>query len=648
MSRTSINKSFMMSYGVILILFLVNGVMTFFFFEKSLDIDNTLTKVYFPFKSANQEFIKHTTASKQQIENWVFIGDYKSKKELEKFHQSGYGLFLNNTLNPLLNGVESKEILLKNSANQQLFSTILQEEQKVMNLLAKEGDYENDLKVDSALFILESVLSEHFDNIMIANKELSYLIDAETEEMLEIKRSYFSFLKTIIVVSLIVISAIIFVSNGVIRKKIIRPLEKLTEASKKIASGDLKLKVNEGLDNELGDLAKSFNTMTTNLDTTVVNLKEEKEKAEKLSKVKDEFLANMSHEIRTPMNGIVGMVDVLERIANFSTEQESYLKTIKQSSSSLLNIVNDILDLSKLEAEKMTLSYDHCNLKDLADHVRNLYSGIAIKKGLDFNVNFREGTPEIIKTDKERLIQVLSNLTNNALKFTRKGYVHINVFVEKGDIHFQVQDSGIGIQEKDQSKLFSQFSQVDSSLNKTYAGTGLGLAISKKIVNLFGGDIGMTSVYGEGTNVWFFIPLILSNKSADDLKINDEIASEIKYKNILIVDDKSVNRKVAEIMLKKIGCNVFQASSGQESIDLFESIGHEIDAVFMDIQMPEMNGMEACNKIKNLKNYQGVPVIALTANAMAGDKEKYLDAGMDGFLAKPVRLEKLESFLRTH
>tara|TARA_B110000211_G_C14074465_1_gene551407 strand:- start:643 stop:2541 length:1899 start_codon:yes stop_codon:yes gene_type:complete len=626
-------------------MFLLNGILSFVFFNKSITVDTLLKDNVYPLKVTSQEFQNYNHKSYQQTENWIFIGDRASKNLLSNFHLSKFNTQLWKDMLPFLSEIGNKHITLKATENFELFKLILQDQKKIMKLLDSADDYENDERIDKALLIFEESLTPKFQDLTTKQANLYELIDFELKELQIRKEDYFFILKSAMIISLLVIILYIAFINMKMKKNIGNPIAQLTNIADEIAAGNLEKRVDLVTDNEITALSHSFNAMTENLQNNISQLRVEKERAENLSKVKDEFLANMSHEIRTPMNGIVGMVDVLERVGNFNSEEENYLKTIKQSSNSLLSIVNDILDLSKLEADRMSLSLETCNIRDIAAHVRNLFSGLSAEKNLEFKVDCLEDVPEFVTSDKERIIQVLSNITNNALKFTKDGYVFIKISYRNDNLLFEVQDTGIGILEEDQSKVFSQFSQVDSSLNKTYKGTGLGLAISKKIITLFGGNIGLVSTYGMGSRFWFYIPAIIPDK-VDHKKLKQKSKSWKKGLKVLVVDDKMVNRKVTDIMLKSLGFIVTLAESGQESIDEINKATEPFDVIFMDIQMPGMNGIQATGIIKKLSNYNNEPIVALTANAMPGDKENYLSNGMDGFVAKPVRIELLEDLFR--
>jgi PAS domain S-box-containing protein len=387
----------------------------------------------------------------------------------------------------------------------------------------------------------------------------------------------------------------------------------------------------------------------TLLKITNKELIEAKDLAEASLMAKEQFLANMSHEIRTPLNGIIGVIDLLE-LTKLGNKQESYLKTIKDSSETLLNILNNILDLSKIEAKKMRLRPAPLAPAKLIKKLGSLFAPRAATHKIKLKFHLSKNVPKVIEADEMRLIQVISNLVANSIKFTPKGGsidIGFELMSEKDDellVKVDVRDSGIGIDKKDVNKLFTNFTQLDTSTTKSYSGTGLGLSISKQLVEIMGGEIGVHSNPGFGSTFWFSFRTRRSDKSVrnDDVPkvLKDGIKKFTTIKpSILVVDDNQVNKDVAGEILKKCGCQIDLASNGIEAV--FKAKTNDYDIILMDIQMPEMDGIEANRQIKNLDKEKTPIVVAMTAYSLKEDEERFLAAGLDDYLAKPIRANQL-------
>ncbi|MBO9637487.1 MAG: PAS domain S-box protein [Siphonobacter aquaeclarae] len=385
-----------------------------------------------------------------------------------------------------------------------------------------------------------------------------------------------------------------------------------------------------------------------------------KEEAERSLKVKERFLANMSHEIRTPMNGVIGMIDLLGSTA-LDQEQKEYVHTIKRSSETLLNILNDILDLSKIEAGKMVLHEAPFEFRSVFDKLISLFSQTARNRHNTLTYELGENLPKYIIADETRLLQILSNLTSNALKFTEGGSVtvrvqNLSVHGKWHRIRVEVEDSGIGIPPEGLKQLFGAFQQLDNTTRKSFGGTGLGLAISRELSRLMRGEMGVESEVGRGSTFWFTVELketmiapLQEKKYADEFQIAGYLSAERPL--ILLVDDNAVNRKVASEILIKAGCEVTTADSGRKAISLMEDAfarnggnpdsSQLFDLVLMDIQMPDMDGLETTHALRAQFGEALPPVLAMTAYSMKEDRERFLSQGMNDYVSKPIRAEIL-------
>jgi signal transduction histidine kinase/DNA-binding response OmpR family regulator len=375
--------------------------------------------------------------------------------------------------------------------------------------------------------------------------------------------------------------------------------------------------------------------------TDITELVAAKEAAEAGARTKSAFLATMSHEIRTPLNGVLGMAALLRR-SGLSSEQMEHVETIRSCGDALLSIIDDILSFSKLETGMVEIEQVPFGLARLVNSAVRVSLGPAQAKNLELAFELAPDLPPFVRGDEKRIRQVLLNLLSNAVKFTPHGSVRLRVRAGEGGgeprLRFEVTDTGIGIPDSAKDRLFKEFSQGDASINRRFGGTGLGLAISKRLIEAMGGAIGVISTPGTGSSFWFEIPLHVAEAPAEAEQAAD-VQDPERGLRILVVEDMAVNQKVAKGMLRSLGHLVDIAEDGEAALAKVKS--RPYDLIFMDMQMPRMNGLEATAAIRALESGKSVPIIAMTANVFATDRDTCLAGGMDDFVGKPINVPDL-------
>jgi PAS domain S-box-containing protein len=382
-----------------------------------------------------------------------------------------------------------------------------------------------------------------------------------------------------------------------------------------------------------------------------------KEKAEAANKAKSDFLANMSHEIRTPLNGIVGFTDLLLK-TKFDNDQLEYLKTVNESANTLMEIINNILDFSKIESGKLELNCEEIDIIQLSNQIINLFKYEANHKKIELLLDIDSNVPKYINGDSFRLKQILVNLLSNAMKFTFSGHIKLQVIqVEEEEmiskIKFSVIDTGIGIKDHNQKKIFQSFIQADNTTTRKYGGTGLGLAISSQLLALKNSKLQLTSTYGVGSEFFFTVAYDKMPCKSNNLEVEKDLvqnpsshlSNSISNFKVLIAEDNKINMLLAKTLVHKIikNCYLIEATNGQDAVALAEE--NLPDLILMDIQMPIQNGYDATLEIRKSENTKHIPVIALTAGVLNGEKEKCIEYGMSDYVTKPIVQSDLEKVL---
>lgn len=470
-------------------------------------------------------------------------------------------------------------------------------------------------------------------NEVIGEVEVTFSTFFQKKRILEITGIFLT--STLILIIIILIWGIRF------SKKLTNPIISTVETIKEFQNGDYSKRIKIISNDEIRDIAIAINVLVDKIEEELKNRTIQNEKLENANRAKSMFLANMSHELRTPLNGIVGMLELIKYAEN-DEERERYIENMGISTDSLIGIVNDILDISKIETGKIELEENDFSIREIIETCCDGFAIAAHKKKIELVSYIDSSIEEILIGDKGKVRQVINNLINNAVKFTDEGYIYINAkkIYEENDritIEIFVEDTGIGISEEMKSEIFKAFVQGDISYSKKYQGTGLGLSISKKIVELMGGNIEVESEIGKGAKFKFTINL---KKSKKEIRVLEEQIIDINKLKILVVDDNRLNREIVKKMLEEYNTKVITAKSGEEAIEIIEE-ENNINVVLLDVCMPGMDGVQTAKKIKKIEKTENCAIILFTSVDIRDSISEINSLGIIGYITKPIKRGEL-------
>ncbi|UQV20180.1 ATP-binding protein [Vibrio sp. J383] len=528
--------------------------------------------------------------------------------------------------------VERNEILLSSAGSPDNFSKEIQVDTNLSNV--DDGIFDTYYPIES-------------DGLEYGSISIGFTTSSINSMLTDAKKT----ISSIALIEVILVAICSFILGTYLTKH----LYQLSFAVKKVRTHGPGFQLKIKSDDELGDVVKAFNDMSTSLSKNYTDIKQAREQAEQASESKSRFLASMSHEIRTPMNGILGILSLLRETE--LTKDQSHLVNIASTSGELLlSIINDILDFSRMEANTLILEQKSFSLQECIHSTIDSFEPSANAKNIQLVTPYQPNQPVMVIGDVHRFQQILLNLIGNAIKFTSDGSVIVNVETNetadnKVEVTCQVVDSGIGIEPNAMSYLFEEFTMVDQGYSRRRDGSGLGLAICKHLAKLMDGNISVSSEEGVGSTFTFSVILEKASNSAEKNRAASSsvaLTPKVLKSRILVAEDNKANQLVIVNMFKNVGMTIDIANDGNQAVEMAKN--NDYDFIFMDISMPDKDGLQACSEIRNLPNTQkaSVPIVALTAHALAGDREQFLSQGMDDYLAKPMRMSQIADMLHLH
>ena len=557
----------------------------------------------------------------------------------------------NSYLTPYLIGIDRIQELLRTLQNKTKDNP--SQQTRLLNLstlidaklreLKRTIDLANNNEKASALRLVRSDLGQ---SLMLQIRQLLDEFNSEEQALLAVRKENHAFSKNRqffgVMFAEFLLLIVVLTSIFVLNRRVIIPIRQLTKAAQhydNAKKADFSIPPSTL---EIEKLSSTLRNMAHNVSTYVAALTESKQKSEELANVKSTFLANMSHEIRTPLNGIYGTLQLIGNEAQ-TPKSTQLIERAMYSVKSLNAIVNDVLDISKIEKGKLNIEETTFNMNELIELSLTDVAIHAHNKGISFTLNNNVENPFWLG-DPLRIKQVIDNLVSNALKFTHSGNVYFSIEDnnDSSGITLIVKDTGIGMTQSEQQRLFRRFEQADSTITRRFGGTGLGMAITHQLVTLMRGTIKVESTFGEGSSFTVSIPLTRATDPVNTIENEQEEHVSLDDKSVLIVEDNDINRLVISEAIEALGTTPTQAENGAEGVNQFKK--KAFDIVLMDIQMPVLDGIEACKLMK--KDNSKIPVVALTANVMADDKAIYTATGFDAVLEKPLDLNALNSTLR--